>query len=250
LYGRGYRQQEIRFGPPHTPDVIKTLMLVNVACFIVQQIGYTFTIWFAATPALFWNGFLWQPFTYMWLHGGLLHIGFNMLSLWMFGSPLAAAWGPKRFIRFYLTCGLGAGLLILSLPALLVPFGGAPLSGYSVPTLGASGAIFGVLLAYSLTWPDRSIMLLFPPVPIKAIWLIPFLFAMEFFGPGGANVSHVGHLGGVLTGWIFFRRENGLPLLPSREQLMLRWRRYKMRRQLHEVRREQQRSWRDDSRLH
>jgi len=249
LYGRGH-QQQIRFGPPHTPDVIKTLMLVNVACFVVQQIGFTFSIWFAATPALFWQGAVWQPFTYMWLHGGLLHIAFNMLSLWMFGSPLAAAWGPKRFVRFYLLCGLGAGLLIVALPSLPLLFGAAPWSGFSAPTLGASGAVFGVLLAYSLTWPDRTIMLLFPPIPIKAIWFIPFLFAMEFFAPGAANISHAGHLGGVLTGWILFRTANSQPLLPSKDQLLLRWRRYKMRRQLHEVRREQQRSWRDDSRLH
>jgi membrane associated rhomboid family serine protease len=238
------------FGPPHTPDIIKTLILVNVACFVVRAIGPTFTYFFAATPALFWNGMLWQPFTYMWLHGGLLHIAFNMLSLWMFGSPLAAAWGPNRFLRFYLICGLGAGLLIVTLPAIGMPFGLAPFDGYAIPTVGASGAIFGVLLAYSLTWPDRTIMLLFPPIPIKAIWFIPFLFAMEFFGPSGANISHVGHLGGVLTGWIFFRRENAQPLLPSKEQILFRWRRYKMRRQLHEVRREQQRSWRDNNRLH
>lgn len=252
LYGRGHQQYEVRFGPPHTPDVIKWLLIANVGVFILQHVLPGFTQAFAAWPARFWQGALWQPASYMWLHspGSLTHIGFNMLALWMFGSPLAAAWGRERFLRYYLICGVGAGLLIVTLPALPVLLGlGAPPT-YLLPTLGASGAIFGVLLAYSLTWPDRTLMLLFPPIPIKAIYFIPFLFLVEFlFGP--ANVSHVGHLGGVLVGWVLFRRQSRLPLLPSKDQILLRWRRYKMRRQLREVRRDQYRPWRDDdSRLH
>jgi membrane associated rhomboid family serine protease len=253
LNGRGYQRYEVRFGPPHTPEAIKWLLIANVAVFILQvQIGPV-TDWLGATPARFWGGALWQPLSYMWLHGSLMHLGFNMLALWMFGSPLASAWGRDRFLRFYLLCGAGAGLLIVGLPGLLYALGVvSPISAsWILPTVGASGAIFGVLLAYSLTWPDRTIMLLFPPIPIKALYFIPFLFALEFLMPGPANVSHVGHLGGVLAGWLLFRRQNGLPLLPSRQQLLWRWRRYKMRRQLYEVRREQERSWRDqDRRLH
>jgi membrane associated rhomboid family serine protease len=251
LYGRG-QQYQVRFGPPHTPDVIKTLLLANVAGFILQHLIPRFTDWLAATPADFWRGALWQPFTYMWLHspGGLMHIGFNLLALWMFGSPLAAAWGPRRFVRFYLICGVGAGLLIVALPALPVLLGLGMSPTYLMPTLGASGAIFGVLLAYTLTWPDRTIMLLFPPIPIKALYFIPFLFLTEYL-LGPPNVSHAGHLGGVLVGWVLFRRQNRQPLLPSRDQILLRWRRYKMRRQLREVRRDRDRSWRDhDGRLH
>jgi membrane associated rhomboid family serine protease len=251
VQGRG-NQYQVRFGPPHTPDVVKTLLLANVGVFIVQLLLPAVTTWFSATPAAFWRGALWQPFTYMWLHSptGLSHVGFNMLALWMFGSPLAAAWGDKRFLRFYLLCGVGAGLLIVLVPALAVLLGvGTPMS-YVLPTLGASGAIFGVLLAYSLTWPDRTIMLLFPPIPIKAIYFIPFLFLMEFFF-GPRNVSHLGHLGGVLVGWVLFRSERRLPLFPSPRLLQHRWRRWRMRQKLHEVRREQQRAWRDqDRRLH
>jgi membrane associated rhomboid family serine protease len=251
LYGRGHRQQEIRFGPPHTPDVIKTLMLVNVACYLVQQLGGSFSSWFMAQPELFWKGWVWQAFTYMWLHGGLLHIAFNLFSLWMFGSPLASAWGQNRFLRFYLLSGLGAGLLIVGLAGFSHLIGLSPrVSGYYGATLGASGAVMGVLVAYTLTWPNRTIALMLPPVEIKAIWLVPVIFAMEFFTPGASNISHVGHLGGAASGWLLFRHSNRLPLLPSREQIRLRWRRYKMRRQLHEVKRDQQRSWRDDSRLH
>jgi rhomboid family protein len=261
LYGRGHRQYEVRFGPPHTPDIIKTLLLAHVGVFLTQVLllkaappyGIWFNNWLAAWPQLFWgSGALWQPFTYMWLHSprDIFHIGFNMLALWMFGSPLAAAWGPRRFLRFYLLCGTGAGLLIMLLPAIPTFLGLWVPGSYAHPTIGASGAVFGVLLAYSLTWPDRTIMLLFPPVPIKAIWFIPFIFGFEFlFGP--SNISHVGHLGGVLVGWVLFRRENDLPLLPSRQQILWRWRRYRMRRQLREVRREETRSWRNhDDRLH
>jgi membrane associated rhomboid family serine protease len=259
LYGRGHRQYEVRFGPPHTPDIIKTLLLVNVGVFLLQilllrtSLGGAFHEAFWLRPEAFWtSGALWQPFTYMWLHspGSLTHVGFNMLGLWMFGSPLAEAWGPQRFLRFYLTCGVGAGLLIATLPALPVLLGLGMPPTYALPTLGASGAIYGVLLAYSLTWPDRTLMLLFPPIPIKALYFIPFLFLVEFlFGP--PNLSHVGHLGGVLVGWVLFRRQSRLPLLPSKNQILLRWRRYKMRRQLREVRRDQYRPWRDDdSRLH
>jgi membrane associated rhomboid family serine protease len=232
--------------------VIKWLLIANVGVFILQHVIPGLTETFAVRPAAFWSGAIWQPFTYMWLHspGSLMHIGFNMLALWMFGSPLASAWGRDRFLRFYLSCGVGAGFLIVTLPAVPVLLGMGPSASYLLPTLGASGAIFGALLAYSLTWPDRTIMLLFPPIPIRALYFIPFLFVTEFlFGP--PNVSHVGHLGGVLVGWVLFRRENRLPLLPSGKQILWRWRRYRMRRQLHEVRRDRERSWRDhDQRLH
>lgn len=249
--GRG-TQYQMSFGPPHTPDIVKTLLLANVGVFIAQLLLPAISTWLSATPAAVWRGAIWQPFTYMWLHAptGVAHIAFNMLALWMFGSPLASAWGDRRFLRFYLLCGVGAGLLVVIVPSLPVLLGlGAPAS-YTLPTLGASGAIFGVLLAYSLTWPDRTIMLLFPPIPIRAIYFIPFLFFVEFFF-GARNVSHLGHLGGVLVGWVLFRREERLPLLPPMRTLTLRWRRWRMRRRLYEVQREQQRSWRDtDRRIH
>ena len=110
------------------------------------------------------EGYFWQPATYMWLHApkSLAHIGFNMLALWMFGSPLASAWGDKRFLRFYLLCGIGAGLFIVTWPAFSGWFGGPNSPSYFMPTVGASGAVYGVLLAYSLTWPDRTIMLAVP----------------------------------------------------------------------------------------
>lgn len=246
MYGRGH--QTVSFGPPQTPDVIKTLILVNVGVFIVQLlVGPVLTRLFAVTPAMVWQGgYLWQPFTYMWLHspGSLLHILFNMFALWMFGSPVAAFWGEKRFLRYYLLCGLGAGIIIAAWPGLLLLMGFAEQS-YFIPTLGASGAVFGVLLAYALIWPDRTIMLLFPPIPIKAIWFIPIILAIELLA-GRGNVSSVGHLGGVFAGYLLLRRMGVAPRGLGLKQLRYKWRRWRMRRNLRAVRDEDRR--RDDER--
>jgi membrane associated rhomboid family serine protease len=233
LYGRGY--QTVSFGPPVTPNVIKQLLIANLAVFVAQALIPQLAGLGAVTPYLFWQqGYLWQPFSYMFLHAGLMHIGFNMLALWMFGSPIALLWGEKKFLRFYLLCGFGAGLIIATWPGIFVLFEIGVPTTYLMPTLGASGAVFGVLLAYSLTWPDRTIMLLFPPIPIKAIYFIPFILVLGWLA-GPANVSHTGHLGGVLVGWILLRRmgtTGGITL----KSLQYRWRRYKMRRNLRAVR--------------
>jgi membrane associated rhomboid family serine protease len=238
LYGRG---PQIGFGPPATPDVVKLIIAVNCVVYLVQVLGpAAFTGVFSVTPALVWeHGWIWQVATYMWLHaeGSPLHLLFNMFALWMFGSQVASAWGAQRFLRFYLVCGVGAGVLIASWPAVLELFGFAT-SSYSLPTLGASGAVYGVLLAFSLLWPDRTIMLLFPPIPLKAIWFIPFLFFMEVVTPGSRNVSHVGHLGGVLVGYVALRMM-GLGGRASFGQLRWRLKRWRMRRQLRAVRSEE-----------
>ena len=117
-------------------------------------------------------------------------------------------------------------------------------------TLGASGAVMGVLLAYSFTWPDRTIMLLIPPIPIKAIYLIPLLFLFEFLSAGqGSNVSHIGHLAGVLVGWIYLVNEGRTPGAPTPQSLLLKWRRYRMRQKIRAVHRDDvrdRRRWNDD----
>jgi rhomboid family protein len=152
-------------------------------------------------------------------------------------------WGPRRFLRFYLICGVGAGLLIVTIPMLMLKLGAdgsGVIMAANAPTLGASGAIFGVLLAYSLTWPDRTIMFIFPPVAFRAIWLIPILFFMEiYFGP--PNVSHTGHLGGVLVGWLLLRSQGDARGLLSLEQIRWRLKRWRMRRRLRAVQMESRR---------
>ena len=237
VYGRGYRQAGMGFGPPATPDVIKQLLIANLVVFVAQQLRPGLTELFAVRPIMVWReGYLWQPLTYMWLHGSFGHIAMNLFSLWMFGSPLALAWGAKRFLRYYLVCGVGAGIVIASWPFLALAVGVSSTQALWSITLGASGAIYGVLLAYSLTWPDRTIMLIFPPVAFRAIWLIPGLFVMTLMMDPGGNVSHVGHLGGVLVGWLYLQRtgHTGNPITIA--QLKYRWRRFRMRQRLRAVR--------------
>jgi membrane associated rhomboid family serine protease len=224
-----------------TPPVIKQLLIANVAVFFLQLVSPQLTELGAIRPyRVFQQGWLWQPFTYMWLHGGLAHVGFNMLALWMFGSPMALAWGPQKFLRFYLLCGVGAGVVIAGWPFLAVGFGLQPSIILAYSTLGASGAVFGVLLAYSLTWPDRYIMLLFPPIPIKAIYFIPLILFLEY-ATGPRNVSHVGHLGGLLVAWILLSRDGRTQGVLSISKLKYRWRRWRMRQRLQAVRDEERR---------
>lgn len=259
MYGRGGAQMS--FGPPQTPDIIKNIMIANGVVFIAQLLtrsagGYGSLVseWGAVTPLSVWGDYqLWRMFTYMWLHSesSFLHIAFNMFSLWMFGSPVALVWGAQRFLRYYLVCGIGAGFMIASLPYMLGLLGiGTTALELRIPTVGASGAVMGVLLAYSFTWPDRTIMLLFPPIPLKAIYLIPLLFLMEWMQSGpGSNISHTGHLAGALVGWIYLLNEGRTPGAPTLQTLKLKWRRWRMRRNIRAVHREDERErrrWQDD----
>jgi membrane associated rhomboid family serine protease len=258
VYGRGYQGGGLGIGPPVTPPVVKQLLIANAVVFAVQVLferSVPIDALFAVRPFEVWQHLhLWQPFTYMWLHGGLGHLLMNLLALWMFGSPLAMAWGAQRFLRYYLLCGVGAGFLIASYPYLGVWLGVTSPASLGYITLGASGAIFGVLLGYSLTWPDRTIMLIFPPVAFRAIWLIPILFLMEMYFDRSGNVSHTGHLGGVLVGWLLLRRGGLQTGLPTWNQVKWRWRRRRMRQKLRAVRWEEdaarQRPRHDDRTLH
>ncbi len=211
---------------------------IMIACGIVwllqlitTQRGVYLDEYFAVSVGgVFRDLYVWQPFTYMWLHDphSPWHLILNMFSLWMFGGQLEMAWGSRRFLRFYLICGAGAGVIILGWNALV---------GVGVPTLGASGAIYGVLTAFSLIWPDRTIMLLFPPIPMRAIWFIPFLFAVQLAMGGQENVSTVGHLGGVIVAAVLLRDE--LQKALGVRSLRYRWHRMRMRNRLRAVRRDE-----------
>jgi len=230
LYGRG--QQQVRFGPPTTPDVIKGVIAANVFVYLLQQYAGA-SGWLVIQPAAFWeNGEVWRAFTYMWAHGGLMHLGLNMFVLWMFGADVANHWGPQRFLVYYLVSGTGAGVIIASWPAFAHAMDPTAVS-YVMPTLGASGAVYAVLLASSLLWPNRTVMLLFPPIPLRAIYLIPLLFFMEILG-SDPRVSHVGHLGGVAVGWLMLWRW-GIARWLTIAQIKVRIRRFKMRRRLRSV---------------
>lgn len=189
------------------PPVTRLLLTVNAAVFFLQFLfGDLLIIWFGLwpfnTPASVGAGFLpWQVITYGFLHGSLLHIGFNMLALYMFGGPIEQIFGPRRFLTYYLGCVFAAALAQLAVSA----WAGAP----AYPTVGASGGVFGLLLAYGLFFPRRTVMLIFPPIPMPA-WLFVTLYGLVelYLGVTGtqAGVAHFAHLGGMLGGWILIRQ--------------------------------------------
>lgn len=186
------------------PYGLKMLLIANVAIFLLQFFGAdSFLLqYFALRPASLFSMFaVWQLATYMFLHGGLGHILFNMLALWMFGKELEETWGTQRFLRFYFFCGIGAGICVV-LANYTLP-GGNPAS----ITLGASGAIYGVLLASAVLWPDRIIYMNFL-FPIKMKYFVMIYGAISFLMVArGVNsgVSDIGHLGGLICAWIYLK---------------------------------------------
>lgn len=190
------------------PPVIKNLLIINAAVFLVQllasnlmlngrPLGYLLNVWFALNPlGSDFNFQVWQLITYQFMHGGFGHIFFNMFALWMFGMEIENNWGSKKFLIFYLLCGVVAGLFQLFLTPLL---GASP-----AVTIGASGAVYGVLIGFALMFPDRPIYLYFL-LPIKAKYLVGFLIILEFLlvDSAGSNVAHLAHLGGALAGFLF-----------------------------------------------
>ena len=217
-------------GVPGLTPMVQKLLIATGAVFLLQFLWPPLDFYLAVTPQLVWkNLYIWQPFTYMWLHGGFLHLFLNLFILWMVGGTMEMSWGSRRFLRFYLQCGIGAGFIILIWQS-LTP------TGMEVMTLGASGAIFGLLTAFALTWPDRRIVLLPFPFPIRAIWLIPLLFFMQLL-LGGGNISHIGHLGGVIIAGFLMRSE--LRAVIGFRSLRFRWHRFRMRGRLRSIRRDE-----------
>ncbi len=189
------------------PPVIKLLLISNVAIFFLEpafsrfMIG-NFALWplhsGAVAPMLpVVNSFQpWQLVTYAFLHGNLMHLLLNMYALWMFGIALENLWGSRNFAIYYFVCVIGAGLT-----QLLVASG----SGQVYPTIGASGGVFGVLLAFGMFFPNERLMLLFPPIPIKAIWFVAIYGVITLiFGITGtaSGIAHFAHLGGMLFGFL------------------------------------------------
>src|ERR1700746_2624019 len=198
-----------------TPAV-KLLVLICAGVFLVQSLVEIFlppsaTIWlrlrFGLVPLGPIPGLrIWQPVTYIFLHGGLWHLLINMLMLWMFGRELELVWGKRRFLNYFFLCGAGAGLIEIIVQTIPVFFGAPP---SLTPTIGASGAIFGILMANAVLFPDRRIWLIPLPVTIPMRPYVAVMGAIEFFstiGSGGDNVSHVCHLGGMLVGYLYLRR--------------------------------------------
>ncbi len=206
LYDRNYNRQGGFGSFSLFPPVIKNLLIINGAIFLLMAMMQNIMFngvpaeqviihWFALMPLGY--GFqIWQLITYQFLHGGFSHILFNMFALWMFGAEIEHTYGSKKFLIYYLLCGIGAGLLHLFLSPVL--------TGGLAPTIGASGAIYGVMIAFAMFFPDRLIFLYFF-IPLKAKYFIAFMVVFEFLAVDsvGSGVAHLAHLGGALVGFLF-----------------------------------------------
>lgn len=195
------------YHPATMPPVTRTLLIANVAVYLLQEVlGDILIVWFGLwpfnTPPSTGAGFLpWQVLSYGFLHGSLMHIGFNMLALYMFGGQIEQVFGSRRFLVYYLGCVFAAAVAQLAVSSLA---GGDP-----YPTVGASGGVFGLLLAYGLFFPRRTVMLIFPPIPMPA-WLFVTLYGLIeiYLGVTGtqSGAAHFAHLGGMLGGWLLIRQ--------------------------------------------
>jgi membrane associated rhomboid family serine protease len=210
----GIRNYRFSFNLFITPGV-QWLLIANVAVYIFEVLLQTFSgpsayVWFIGhfglVPSAVVPGLrIWQPFTYLFLHENFWHILTNMFVLFMFGRELELAWGRNRFLQYYFLTGVGAGLINVIVKVVL--FWGQ--SASDIATIGASGAIFGVLLACAILFPDRQVIMF--PIPIKMSMrtFVIVMTALEFlgtFGLGGDNISHICHLGGMLVGYVYLRR--------------------------------------------
>jgi len=183
------------FGGPLTPGV-KYLLISTIGVFVLQQLFAPVTTWFRLDPAQVLGSFyVWQLVTYLFLHGGLFHVLINMLILFMFGCEMERLWGTRFFLRYYFICGIGAGLF-----ALLTPD----------PVVGASGAIYGLLVAFAMYFPTRVIymnifFIFFFPIQAKYFVIIMGLISFLSSLGGGSGVSHLAHLGGLAVGYLYLR---------------------------------------------
>jgi membrane associated rhomboid family serine protease len=210
------------FGPGGITPAVKILIITNVVLYVLNMIvGNAMTIGLGLSPqAVFTQLALWQPITYMFLHstGSLFHILFNMLALWMIGTELERTWGTRFFAKYYFITGVGAALTTLLVSIVSD-------SVYYSRTVGASGAIYGLLIAYGMYFPHRTLILFIFPVPariaVAILGAIAFLSSMG--GPGG-GVAHAAHLGGLVVGYLYLKGLRAKPM----DELKYRYLRWKM----------------------
>ncbi len=225
-----YTTQRMRWGMGGggLTEAVKKLLIANGIVFVLQFIvGPQFILAFGLVPRIAWSQFhIWQFVTYMFLHGGLFHLLINMYVLWMFGTEVERMWGAKAFYRYYFITGIGAGLI----HTLLTPFS-------SVPTIGASGAILGILTAFAVMFPNRQITLLLffiLPVTMQAKTLVLLFAGMSLFsGVMGSSdgIAHFAHLGGMLVGYLYMKRGAQLSSLKQKYQKWRRTHRMRVKRQ-------------------
>ena len=200
-----YRTQQISFGGGSVTPAVKFLLIANVAVFVVQTIigaglDYRLSLLLGLVPQLVINDlYLWQLFTYQFLHGGLFHILFNMLAVWMFGCDLERRWGSAFFLKYYFVSVIGGGILnVLFLP------------GQLGPSIGASAGVYGLLLAYGLIYPNRVVYFYFLfPIKMKHfVWIIGAIALYSSISSGESGIAHLAHLGGMVFGYLYLRGGN------------------------------------------
>ena len=202
----------------NVPTAIKNIIIINVLVMIMTSLNENFmyekfALFYPTSPFFHW----WQPVTHMFMHGGFWHLFFNMYTLYIFGSVLERVWGTRKFLVFYFVTGLGAALIhtgvewiqMQSWLSQAAEGSAAALSSIHAlkmtPTVGASGAIYGVLMGYAMLYPDSVLTLIFPPVSMKAKWFVLIFAAIELLtgvtGTGG-GIAHFAHLGGLIFGYL------------------------------------------------
>lgn len=230
---------QVSFGPPLT-WAVRRLIIVTASIFVLTYLPAVMFGWnfpfalLGLRPFDVTHRFLvWQLVTYLFLHAGFFHLIFNLFALWMFGSELERTWGPRQFLYYFFLTGVGAAAFDVILQPSAI-----------TTTIGNSGAVYGILLAYGLLFPDRPIYL-WLLIPVKAKWFVLFMGVIEFvssFSNPGSKVSHIAHLGGMLVGLIYLRGIH----LPNRWQFRYQeWRRARLRRKFEAYMRRQEHK--DDS---
>lgn len=218
-----------QFGPGPMTPAVKLLIWTNIACFVASWLKPVIILYLGLQPSAVFTRFqLWQPVTYMFLHAGLFHILFNMLALWMFGVELERLWGRAFFLKYYFITGLGAAATTLLLALVPGDLGAAMRNSV---TVGASGAIYGLLLAYALYFPDRPIYM-WALFPIPAKYFVLIMGAIAFLSSVGGDqggVANTAHLGGLVFGYLYLKVWRTRPLAEIRYR-WVKWRMNRLRR--------------------
>ena len=206
-YRLQFNPGEVAYKPQLFTDAIKILVSVNFGIYILQSVSGKEDVFFrlfGLVPSTFISDLmLWQPFTYLFFHApfyssvGISHILLNMLGLWVFGRELEEAWGKTKFLRYYFTTGIGSGLITYFFQI-----------SSDNPVIGASGAVYGILLAYGISYPNRMLYI-WGLIPVRSMWLVIIMGSIAFFGLlGNADgISHVTHISGMLIGYVLLKKK-------------------------------------------
>jgi membrane associated rhomboid family serine protease len=216
------------FGPGPITFAVKWIIIANVAIFVVTStLAPAASDYFGLIPErVIERGWIWQLVTYMFLHAGAMHILFNMLGIWLFGVELERRWGTPFFIKYYAVSGIGGGLTFLLLS--LLPFDATALT-YMTPAVGASGALFGLLLAFAIYYPDRPILLILVFVPARIFVMIYGGFALLNTFQPSRGVADAAHLGGMIFGYLYLQGGPG-GLTAEIKYRYLKWKMNRLRR--------------------